>query len=285
MVQGIYTAASGMLAQQNRLDTISNNLANALTTGYKREESIDKSFPELLLRMTDTETVKFPYRMRPSIGSIDKSPVVGKLGIGVEQNEIYTVFEQGPIHETSNPVDIALHGDGFFVVDTPQGERYTRNGNFIIGNGNILMTKEGFPILGEKGFIRLQTNNFKIDEKGQILINPRLRNSMGDFVDNDENDWKNAEVLDAFKMVDFEQKRYLRKQGSSLYNTTRFVGEVSNLSIDERPKIIQGFLEASNVEPIRAMVQMIEVNRAYEAGQKVMQSSDESTNRLLSIRL
>ena len=77
----------------------------------------------------------------------------------------------------------------------------------------------------------------------------------------------------------------MKKQGSSLYNTTRFVGEISELGIDERPQINQGFLEASNVEPIREMVQMIEVNRAYEAGQKVIQSSDESTNRLLSIQL
>lgn len=285
MVQGMYTAASGMLAQQHRLDAISNNLANAVTSGYKRDESIDKSFPELLLRKTDTEIVKFPYRMRPSIGSIDKSPVVGKLGTGVEQNEIYTVHEQGPIHETGNPADVALHGDGFFAVDTPYGERYTRNGNFIIGNGNMLMTKEGYPVLGENGYIRLQTNNFKIDEKGRIFVNADYLGSIGNFVDNDENDWQNTVLMDNLKLVDFENKRYLQKQGNSLYNATEYSGEGRLLEDREKPVVNQRFLEASNVEPIRQMVEMIEVNRAYEAGQKAIRSSDESTNRLLSIRI
>ncbi len=168
-VQGIYTAASGMLAQQYRLDAISNNLANAVTTGFKREESIDKAFPEMLIRRMEEHVVKFPYNTIPSVGSIDKAPVVGKVGTGVEQNELFTVFEQGPLQVTENPLDIAISGEGFFIVDTPEGERYTRNGNYIIGNGNILMTKEGFPILGENGYIRVQKNNFRVDEQGRVL--------------------------------------------------------------------------------------------------------------------
>ena len=286
MVQGMYTASSGMLVQQYRLETISNNLSNALTTGYKRDVSIDKAFPEMLLRRRDEHTVKFPYRMRPSTGSIDKSPVVGKLGTGVEQNEIFTVQAQGSLIETNNPADIAISGEGFFVVDTPHGERYTRNGNFIIGGGNILMTKEGYPVVGENGYLRLQHNNFKVDESGRVVVNQNLANSEFPFVDTDENSWEGESIIDQLKLVDFEFPRYLQKQGNSLYNYTEYVGELYNLERDiERPGIEQGFLESSNVEPIRQMVEMIEVNRAYEAGQKAMQSADESTNRLLSIRM
>lgn len=281
----MYTAASGMLAQQFRLDTISNNLANALTTGYKRDESIDKAFPELLIRRTDEHTVKFPYRIRPSVGSIDKAPVIGTLGTGVEQNEIFTVQEQGSLRETNNPADIALHGNGFFVVDTPHGERYTRNGNFILGEGNILMTKEGYPLVAEKGFLRLQTNNFRIDEHGRVFVNQDLRNPEGRFIDNTENGWEGEAILDQLKLVDFEFPRYLQKQGNSLYNYTEFAGEMYELDDQSKPVVHQRFIEASNVEPIRQMVEMIEVNRAYEAGQKMIQSSDESTNLLLSIRV
>lgn len=285
MVQGMYTAASGMMVQQYRLETISNNLANALTTGYKREESIDKAFPELLIRRTDQHTVKFPYRMQPSIGSIDKSPIVGTLGTGVEQNEIFTVHSQGSLIETNNPADLALYGEGFFVVDTPHGERYTRNGNFIIGNGNLLMNKEGYPVVSEQGYLRLQTHNFQVDENGRIIVNRDLFDDELKFVDTDGNNWRGSEVIDQLKLVNFEFPRYLQKQGNSLYNYSEYAGVLQVLQGQERPILHQGFLESSNVEPIREMVAMIEVNRAYEVGQKALQSSDESTNRLLSIRI
>lgn len=284
MVRGIYTAASGMITQQQRLDVISNNLANAVTTGYKREQSIDKSFPTLLIRSMGTYQTKFPLGVRPSVGSIDKNTVVGTLGTGVEQNEIYTVFTQGALEETGNPADIALSGKGFFVVDSPYGERYTRNGNFIIGNGNILMTKEGFPLLGEEGYIRVQRNNFKVNERGEVLVNADLRDPVENFVDIGENDWAQPVVLDSIRIVDFEFERYLRKQGDSLYTSNEYSGAAAAMQTELRPKVVQGYVEASNVEPIRQMVEMIEVNRAYEAGQKVLQSSDQSTDRLLSIR-
>ena len=121
MVRGVFTAASGMVAQQHRLDAIANNLANADTTGYKRDVSVHKAFPELLLRRTgDDGVVRFPYRNQP-LGSIDTAAVVGKIGTGVEQNEVFTIFEQGAIHQSDNPLDLALEGEGFFVVDTPYG--------------------------------------------------------------------------------------------------------------------------------------------------------------------
>ena len=134
MVRGIYTGASGMVAQMHRMDTITNNLANVDLTGYKRDTAVHKAFPELLIRRTnDNGTYKFPF------GSMEVGPVVGTLGTGVEMNESYTDFTQGALKQTDNPFDIALDGKGFFTVLTPDGERYTRNGTFHLGPEGLLV--------------------------------------------------------------------------------------------------------------------------------------------------
>ena len=151
MIRGWYTAASGMNAQQKQLDVIAQNLANADTTSYKRDVAVHKSFSELLIRrMRDDGVVKNPF------GSSDSAPIIGKLGLGVELNEIFTEFEQGSLKQTNAPSDFALEGKGFFCVETPYGEQYTRNGNFLVGVEGYLMTKEGYPVIGENGRIFLQ---------------------------------------------------------------------------------------------------------------------------------
>ncbi|MDR2783262.1 MAG: flagellar hook-basal body complex protein, partial [Treponema sp.] len=122
MVRGWYTGASGMRAQQWRLDAIANNLANIDQDAYKRDTALFKAFPELLLRrMNDDGVYKQPF------GSADVAPIVGKLGTGVELNEFFTDFQQGALKQTDSDYDLALDGKGFFVVTTPWGERYTRN--------------------------------------------------------------------------------------------------------------------------------------------------------------
>src|SRR5574344_2092188 len=124
MIRGWYTGASGMNAQQNRLDAISNNLANVDTTGYKRDITVSKAFPELLLRRTNADGV-----YQTPFGSSDAAPVIGKLGLGVETNENYTDFEQGSYRATSSNIEIKQNGKGLIAVQTPTGERYTRYGN------------------------------------------------------------------------------------------------------------------------------------------------------------
>ena len=108
MLRGLYTGASGMQAQIHKMDALSNNLANVDTTGYKKDTSVQKAFPQMLIRRMNDEVYKYPF------GSVDTAPVVGKLGSGVELNEIYTQFEQGALKETGNPFDVALDGNGFF---------------------------------------------------------------------------------------------------------------------------------------------------------------------------
>jgi len=258
MIRGWYIGSSGMNAQQNRLDTISNNLANVDTAGFKRDVTVTKSFPELLLRRTEADGV-----YKNTFGSGDVAPIIGKLGLGVETNENYTQFEQGSFRATSTMTDIALAGEGFFAVETPNGERYTRNGNFLLGKEGILETKDGYPLMGENGIIRLEDDKFTVNEDGIIT------NHDGD-------------VIDRIKIVRFDNERYLKKMGNSMWYATDISGEAYIAEGNERPRMMQGYMETSNVNVVNEMVKMIEVNRAYEANQKTIQSEDSMMNTLWS---
>jgi flagellar basal-body rod protein FlgF len=273
----LYTGASGMNAQQVRLDAISNNLANVDTEGYKRDVAVHKSFAGLLLRrMNDDGLYLNPF------GSGDMAPVVGKIGTGVENNEVFTEFEQGALKETQNDFDLAMDGKGFFSVETPYGERYTRNGSFVLGKEGYIETKEGYRLLGESGALRVKANNFKVDADGNVFVNRNLQDDPFRLVSADENTWEGLEKLDSLKIVDFKKDRYLAKQGSSLWATTEEAGSAEISSGTARPKVVQGFVEASNVNPVLEMVRMIEVNRAYEANQKTIQAADGMLNKLIN---
>ncbi|WKC58307.1 flagellar basal-body rod protein FlgF [Borrelia sp. P9F1] len=277
MVRGIYTAASGMVAQRHRLDVIANNLANVDLAGYKGTLSVQKAFPEMLIRrLNDDGLYKLPK------GYLETAPVIGKIGTGVEENETYTSFEQGPLKTTGNPLDMALTGEGFFVVQTPKGERYTRNGSFTLGKEGILVTKDGYPVIGEKGYIRLKDNNFKITDQGQIFHNGEFESDPRRLVSEHENSWGNYELLDSLKIVRFEETRFLKKQGNSLWGSTEISGPPRDIELGLRPKIETGILEGSNVNAINEMVSMIEVNRAYEANQKTIQTEDSLLGKLIN---
>lgn len=280
MIRGWYTGASGMTAQQVRLDAISNNLANVDTDGYKREVAVHKAFAQMLLRrMNDDGQLRNPF------GSGDLSPVVGKLGTGVETNELFTEYEQGSLKETQSDFDLALEGEGFLCVETPFGERYTRNGSFVLGKEGFLETKEGYKILGESGPIRVKENNFKVDKDGNVFVDRNWQDDPFRLVSREENTWEGLEKLDTLKLVDFKKPRYLAKQGSSLWRSTEESGDAriqGQPGAGKRPKVEQGFTEASNVNPVLEMVRMIEVNRAYEANQKTIQSADAMLGKLIN---
>lgn len=270
-----------MLALQHRMDALSNNLANVDTTAYKRDVSVFKAFPELLMRRMDDDGVRSFFIRQDHVGSFDISPVVGSLGTGVEQNEVFTIFEQGSLKNTEGPFDIALFGKGFFAVDTPYGERYTRNGSFLLDPNGYLVTKEGYPILGENGPLYLKKNNFVIDEDGKVFINQALQDDPNRLIDSNENQWEERRLLDRLRIVSFVDQRYLEKQGSSMWRTSEESGPAIVVAPDKRPKVLQGYLETANVQPVVEMVRLIEVNRNYEANQKVIQTEDESTGQLL----
>ncbi|HUW41603.1 MAG TPA: flagellar basal-body rod protein FlgF [Rectinemataceae bacterium] len=277
MIRGWYTGASGMIAQQVRLDAISNNLANVDTDGYKRDVAVHKAFAELLLRrFNDDGVTTNPF------GSSDQAPIIGKLGTGVETNELFTEFEQGALKQTGNDFDVALDGKGFMAVQTPYGERYTRNGSFVLGKEGYLETQDGYPVLGEKGPIQVKANNFKIDKDGNVYINETFQNDPLRLVSREENTWDKLKKLDTIKIVDFKKDRFLAKQGSNLWRSTENSGDAAIMAKGHRPQVFQGFVESSNVNPVIEMVQMIEVNRAYEANQKTIQSEDSMLGKLIN---
>lgn len=277
MVRGLYTGASGMSARLAQMDVVANNLANVNTPSFKQDLALFKAFPEMVLRRQDDDGVlKFP------LGSIDKKPVVGRLGTGVEMNEVFTEFSQGSLQQTENAFDLALDGPGFLVIKTPQGERYTRNGSFTIDNSGTLMTKEGWPVMGENGPMQIKHHNFTISEDGRVVVNQRLQEPKERPVQMSENAFDQSAVIDRLKVVTFPRERYLVKDGSSLYRDSEFTGGPQGANPGQGPKVKQGFLEMSNVNVVREMVHMIEVNRAYEASQKSVSTHDGALDRLIN---
>lgn len=277
MIKGLYTAASGMNAQIHRMNQVSNNMANVDLTGYKKDIAVHKAFPEMLIRRFDDNGVRrFP------LGSYDEAPLVGRLGSGVEMNEAYTIFSQGALKETGNPFDMALEDKGFFSIQTPDGERYTRNGSFHLGKEGLLVTKDGFPVMGENGPIQIKKHNFVIDKNGRVFFNAAFSDDPEEMVSLEENDWENMQFLDQLKVVQFNRDRFLKKEGNSLWRSTLESGEAQKPPLEKFPAVRQGFLESSNVNPVTEMVQMIEVNRAYEANQKVIQSHDQALGKLIN---
>lgn len=274
MIRGVYTSASGMLAQQARLDTVTNNLANVDKTAYKKDQTVFKAFPDMLIRRINESGLG----ITPA-GSYDTMPFVGKLGTGVEVNEVYTQFKQGALQRTENNFDLALEGQGFFSIMTEKGERYSRNGAFTLNEDGILMNHNGNPVLGENGIIRIQQNNFTINEQGEILVNNALSLDPRNVVGMSENEWENPVVIDKLKLVDFENIREIKKDGESTYRETEFSGPPLPPA---KIKVVQGFLEKSNVNIVREMVDMIEVQRSYEANQKSVLTHDQTLGKLIN---
>lgn len=276
MVRGLYTGASGMIAQMGRIDVLSNNLANVNTPSYKRDTPILKAFPEMLMRRINDDGV----RTIPP-GSYDLMPVIGKLGTGVEVNEVYTRFTQGAFKQTQNDFDLALEGEGFFSVQTDEGERYTRNGSFLIDKEGFLVTKDGYKVLGENGPIQIKKNNFMVDEDGNIFENSEYSNDPMRLVSMEENEWNQTVLLDRLKVVNFPKLRYVKKVGESIYRETEY-SDKAYIIENARPKVRQGFLEASNVNPVIEMVNLIEVHRNYEANQKIIQAHDAALGKVIN---
>ncbi len=274
MIRGMYTGASGMVAQQARIDTVANNLANVNQAAYKKDLTVFKAFPDMIIRRINDDGLGIV-----PAGSYDTMPYVGKLGTGVEVNEVYTQFDQGALQRTENPFDLALEGKGFFTVQTERGERYTRNGSLTINQNGNLVTQNGYMVMGENGPIKVQKNNFIINEHGEVIVNMALSLEARDIVSMSSNNWEEPVVIDRLKLADFENIREIKKEGDSLYRETEHSGPPIPPA---EARVIQGFIEKSNVNVVREMVDMIEVQRSYEANQKTILTHDQALGRLIN---
>ena len=252
MVKGLYTAYTGMLNQQNKMDVISNNLANAAVTGYKKEGSTSQSFDTVLA-----------YKIRDrSVGVHTQR--IGGMNLGVKIGENYTDYSQGPFKNTDNTYDLAISGNGFFCVQFTNkagvtSTKYTRDGSFTLNVDGYLVTKDGDYLLDTNGNrIRLDPlSTSRIDESGTIFQNDRIVARIG--------------------LQDFEDYNYLEHYGENYYqpvNGYRFK--------DADGQIIEGYLEASNVQVVQEMVEMISVTRTYESNQKVIQTIDSTLDKAVN---
>jgi flagellar basal-body rod protein FlgG len=167
----------------------------------------------------------------------------------------YTDFSAGELRATGNHLDFALEGDGFFAVETPQGVQYTRKGNFAVNKDGTLVTQEGLPVLGDAGPIQIEGDDIRCDQEGNLYA--------GD------------EQAAKLRIVRIEDKTKLEKSGESLFR----LKDGGAVAPAEGTFVRQGFLEGSNVTVIRAMTEMIEALRGYEAYQKMMQTIDENTSK------
>ncbi|MBI3396356.1 MAG: flagellar hook-basal body protein [Spirochaetia bacterium] len=280
MLRGIYTASTGMIMNQNRMDVVANNLANVDKTGFKEDVALFKAYPEMTIHRTREDGMGWT-----PMGSFDLAPTVGKLGTGVEFSESFTRFDQGAAKQTGNPADLMLDDRGrdkpaFFVVQTDKGERLTRGGSFVLNKEGHLVNADGHLLLGEKGPIQLARFNFMVKENGEIWINQRIGNEPGAGANETSNRWESPVLLDRIKIRTVEFPRELKKEGNGFYVDTPESGPI--VSLPNEPLVLQGFLEASNVNVVQQMVEMIEVQRQYEANQKSIHTHDSLLGKLIN---
>jgi flagellar basal-body rod protein FlgF len=259
MLRGIYSAASGMLANQTKMDVIAQNLANVNTPGYKRETTISQSFQSLLVeRIND----------RPEPGQVDNTPTfVGPMGLGTFIANTATRLTAGPLQATGNPLDVAIRGDGFFVVQTANGLRYTRQGNFQQSADGRLVTVDGLPVLLQDGTPAQAAPGevLSIGRSGEVKAGDR--------------------VLGQLQIAASTQLGPVTKEGAGLWRVADG-GETAMVVGDGEAgagyQLEVGFIEQSNVNPITEMVEMIATMRAYEAAQRTIQTQDETLRRAVN---
>jgi len=232
-----------MLVQTARMDMLSNNLANVNTAGFQRQAPHVYSFPEMLISRVHNST----------------SVPIGRLGTGAVASGDRSSFAPGAINTTGNPLDVALVGYGFFAVETPDGPRYTRDGRFTTNASGWLVTLDGHRVRGEKGPILVNGSSVVIDDAGQVYVDGRF--------------------VDKLLIVEFNNRDGLVRRGANLYEAT----EEAGLPFRYRDtQVVQGALEMSNVNVIREMVNLISVQRAYEANAKVIQAYDETLGKAVN---
>jgi flagellar basal-body rod protein FlgG len=239
MIRGLYASALGMTTQMRRMDVVSNNIANAGTTGFRQDTIVTRSFSdELMNRLRDSSDTQRHTR-------------IGMASPGLFVDDVFTDFSGGSIVQTEGTLDVAIMGDGFFSIGLGDVDtvRYTRDGSFTLSQDRMLMTTEGNLVLGENGTITLPDGYIVIDEQGGVFVD--------------------GEFIDRLRMFNVEDKQTLRKIGDNLFNSsdqtveTPFVGG-----------LISGALESSNVNPVREMVSMINLSRTYEANQRIIAMFD-----------
>lgn len=270
MVRSLWTAATGMIAQQTNVDTIANNLANVNTAGYKTQVN---EFKSLLYQNIQTKTTS---------ANGDQKPGSAQVGLGVRNASISSVFKTGSFLASESDTAFALDGRGFFALQGTDGNTYyTKNGNFMFTlakDGNMLSNTEGLPVLDTKG------KPIILDEK--YVVSRITVTADGSLCYPDEQN-NPAELGIQIGVFQFNNPNGLEKLGESLYSQSTASGEPINEATSnfvEKTKVVQGYLEGSNVQVVDEMVNMIVAQRAYELNSKAITTSDEMLQQANNLR-
>jgi flagellar basal-body rod protein FlgG len=261
--KGIFTALSGAMAQDARLETIANNIANVNTPSYKRDQQIFREYLTSYEKMPDVIQVpKIPASVESfyDMQGGDKSYV--------DKDGTHTDHSQGSLKATGNPLDMAIEGEGFFEILTPAGVRYTRNGAFKINADGRLVTGQGHSVLieGNPGqppearVITLPTNEIHVSPNGELFAAGAAIGRLG--------------------LLNFVDKDVLQKEGNSLYSLRE--GMDSPIGPADQAVVSQGYLEQSNVNIVREMTDMISASRTFESTQRAIQAYDQMNNKLVN---
>lgn len=252
MIRSIYTAATGMEAQQLFMDTISNNLANVNTTGFKRMKA---EFQDLMYQNLNEPGV------RNAEGGV--APAGIEVGLGVKPSATQRIFEQGSINSTTNPMDLAIQGEGFFQIGLPDGQiAYTRDGSFKPSADGTLTTSSGFMIEPQIT-VPEGAHSFSVDGYGRVSV-----------VLPGENE---PTEIGQLELARFINPSGMRAIGNNLFVQTEASGDpvVALPSEEGLGSIMQGALETSNVQVVEEMVNMISAQRAFEISSKSIQAGEE----------
>ena len=252
MMRSLWTAGTGMRAQQTNLDVISNNLANVNTTGFKKSRTDFQDLMYQTLRAAGTST-----------GPDSTLPSGVEMGHGVKQVATQRINLQGSMQETGNDLDMAIQGDGFFQVTTPDGTvAYTRDGTFKRDEQGRIVTSEGYPL---EPSITIPTGTTSVDVSSTGVVSATLPNQT------------DPEEIGQITLARFINPSGMAAQGGNLFLPTAASGEAteSNPGTDGAGKIQQRYIEMSNVQVVEEMVNMIVAQRAYEINSKAITTSDD----------
>lgn len=261
MMQSIYTPMSGALAQEKVLSIIANNLANMNTAGFKGDTVTFK-----LLEPQPEKNYATP--LPPAnfkVNFEDVMPLRGNEFAYVGVADVQRDLTQGPAVNTGNRTDLMIEGKGFFEINTPDGPRYTRSGNFNLSPEGILVTPSGHPVLGERGAIAMKSGEFEINRRGEV--------------------YQNNTFIDRIQLHAFKNDVALERVGNNYFY---FGGAPDEKTILKDPVMSQGMLEGSNVSAIKNLTAMIVAHRSYEAYQKTISNydkmMDKSSNAIGEVR-
>ncbi|MCQ2875022.1 flagellar basal-body rod protein FlgG [Helicobacter pylori] len=261
MLRSLYSATSGMLAQQTHIDTTSNNIANVNTTGFKKSRADFNDLFYQAMQYAGTNT-----------SNTTLSPDGMEVGLGVRPSAITKMFSQGSPKETENNLDVAITGKGFFQVQLPDGTTaYTRSGNFKLDEQGNLVTSEGYLLIPQITLSE-DTTQVNIGVDGTVSVTQGLQTT--------------SNVIGQITLANFVNPAGLHSMGDNLFSITNASGDaiVGNPDSQGLGKLRQGFLELSNVRLVEEMTDLITAQRAYEANSKSIQTADAMLQTVNSLK-